>query len=80
MKLIVTRTPLSANGVDGIELAIVIIATFGQAVSSQGPVLNIVSILIVWRFIVSISDFPNVCRNTEYGPTSWEWALEGTIP
>ena len=33
-----------------------VVATFGQAISGQGPVLNIVYILIVWRFVVSVLD------------------------
>jgi hypothetical protein len=32
---------------------IMIIATFGQALSGQAPAVGIVGVLIVWRFIVS---------------------------
>lgn len=32
---------------------IIIIGTFGQAVSSDGHAINIFGVLIVWRFIVS---------------------------
>lgn len=46
--------PLTIIGPDGIELVIMIVATFGQAVSGRGPGLNVVSILIVWRVIVSV--------------------------
>ena len=42
-------------GSDGIELMIMIIATFGQALSGQAPAVGIIGVLIVWRFIVSPS-------------------------
>jgi len=32
---------------------IMIIATFGQSVSGNAPAVNILGVLIVWRFIVS---------------------------
>lgn len=34
---------------------IMIIATFGQALSGQAPAVGIIGVLIVWRFIVSSS-------------------------
>jgi hypothetical protein len=38
---------------DGIELMIIIIGTFGQALSGSGAAVNIFGVLIVWRFLVS---------------------------
>ena len=38
---------------DGIELMIIIIATFGQALSGTGDAVSIIGVLVVWRFIVS---------------------------
>lgn len=38
---------------DGIELLIMIVATFGQAVSGNAPAVHIIGVLVVWRFIVS---------------------------
>jgi hypothetical protein len=38
---------------DGVELMIIIVATFGQAVSGQAPAIHIIGILVVWRFVVS---------------------------
>jgi len=38
---------------DGVELMIMIVATFGQAVSGNAPAVHILGVLIVWRFIVS---------------------------
>jgi MFS transporter, PHS family, inorganic phosphate transporter len=46
---------------DGIELMIIIIGTFGQAISGQGPTVGIIGALIVWRFIMGVGiggDYP----------------------
>ncbi|KAF8556193.1 phosphate permease [Imleria badia] len=45
----------------GIELMIMIIATFGQALSGQAPAVGIIGALIVWRFIMGVGiggDYP----------------------
>ncbi|KIJ66730.1 hypothetical protein HYDPIDRAFT_85185 [Hydnomerulius pinastri MD-312] len=45
----------------GIELMIMIIATFGQALSGQAPAVGIVGVIIVWRFIMGVGiggDYP----------------------
>ncbi|KAG6333503.1 hypothetical protein ID866_5592, partial [Astraeus odoratus] len=45
----------------GIELMIMIIATFGQALSGQAPAVSIIGALIVWRFIMGVGiggDYP----------------------
>ena len=39
---------------DGIELIIMIIGTFGQALAGNGPAVNIIGVLVFWRFLVSI--------------------------
>ena len=67
----------SVTDLDGVELLIMIVATFGQAVSGQGKVLNIVSILIVWRVIVSVLESSWAHINIEWGrPASWGWGSE----
>lgn len=38
---------------DGIELMIIIVATFAQALSGNGHAVSIIGVLVVWRFIVS---------------------------
>ena len=38
---------------DGVELMIIIIATFAQALSGRAPAVGIIGALVVWRFIVS---------------------------
>lgn len=40
---------------------IIIVATFAQALSGQGPAVHIIGVLIVWRFIMGIGiggDYP----------------------
>ncbi|SJL00026.1 related to phosphate:H+ symporter [Armillaria ostoyae] len=45
----------------GVELILMIIATFGQTVSGSGPAVNILGVLIVWRFLMGVGiggDYP----------------------
>jgi PHS family inorganic phosphate transporter-like MFS transporter len=45
----------------GIELLIMIVATFGQAVSGNAPAVHIIGVLVVWRFIMGVGiggDYP----------------------
>jgi PHS family inorganic phosphate transporter-like MFS transporter len=45
----------------GIELIIIIVATFGQAISGGGPTVSIIGALICWRFIMGVGiggDYP----------------------
>ncbi|KXN88480.1 Inorganic phosphate transporter PHO84 [Leucoagaricus sp. SymC.cos] len=45
----------------GVELLIMIIATFAQALSGQAPSVNIIGALVVWRFIMGVGiggDYP----------------------
>ncbi|KAK0485074.1 phosphate transporter [Armillaria novae-zelandiae] len=45
----------------GVELILMIIATFGQTVSGSGHAVNILGVLIVWRFLMGIGiggDYP----------------------
>lgn len=49
---------------DGIELLIIIIATFGQAIAGYALAVNIFGVLIAWRFVVSLSFFPFNYRAT----------------
>lgn len=50
--------------IDGVELMVMIIATFGQALAGQAPAVNVLGVIIVWRFIVSAKNFLNVCDST----------------
>jgi hypothetical protein len=40
---------------DGIELTIIIIGTFAQAVVGSARAVNIFAVIIIWRFFVSSS-------------------------
>ncbi|KAG1875500.1 major facilitator superfamily domain-containing protein [Suillus subalutaceus] len=45
----------------GVELMIMIIATFGQALAGEAPAVNILGVIIVWRFIMGVGiggDYP----------------------
>ncbi|PIL29822.1 MFS general substrate transporter [Ganoderma sinense ZZ0214-1] len=45
----------------GVELMLIIVATFGQAVSGQGHAVSIIGVLVVWRFIMGVGiggDYP----------------------
>jgi len=45
----------------GVELMIIIIATFAQALSGQSPSVNIIGALVTWRFIMGVGiggDYP----------------------
>ncbi|KAG2147700.1 major facilitator superfamily domain-containing protein [Suillus clintonianus] len=45
----------------GVELMIMIVATFGQALSGEAPAINILAVIIVWRFIMGVGiggDYP----------------------
>ncbi|KAK0430744.1 major facilitator superfamily domain-containing protein [Armillaria borealis] len=38
----------------GVELILVIIATFGQTVSGSGHAVNIIGVFVVWRFLMGV--------------------------
>ncbi|KAI0648947.1 phosphate transporter [Trametes meyenii] len=45
----------------GVELMLIIVATFGQAVTGHGHAVSIISVLVVWRFIMGVGiggDYP----------------------
>lgn len=39
---------------DGFELIIIIVGTFAQALAGSGYAVNIIGVLIVWRFVVRL--------------------------
>jgi PHS family inorganic phosphate transporter-like MFS transporter len=45
---------------DGVELMIIIIGTFAQALSGDGKVVHIIGVLVVWRFLVSLHLSSNI--------------------
>jgi len=53
--------PTHRSSPDGVELMIITIATFGQAVSGQAAAVNIISVLVLWRFLMGVGiggDYP----------------------
>ncbi|KAG2340705.1 phosphate permease [Suillus weaverae] len=45
----------------GVELMVMIIATFGQALAGQAPAVSVLGVIIVWRFIMGVGiggDYP----------------------
>lgn len=50
---------------------IMIIATFGQALSGQAPAVGIIGALIVWRFIVSSSTTSTLSALPYHYLTRW---------
>jgi MFS transporter, PHS family, inorganic phosphate transporter len=53
---------------DGIELMIIIIATFGQTITADGQAVRIIGALVVWRFLVSLIRLPFII--VLYSPSS----------
>ena len=39
---------------DGMELAVIMVATFGQALCAPATAINVIGILIFWRFVVCL--------------------------
>jgi PHS family inorganic phosphate transporter-like MFS transporter len=42
----------------GLELIVIIFATLAQALTSNSPSVNIVGVIIFWRVIMGIGEFP----------------------
>ena len=40
---------------------IIIVATFGQALSGSAPAIHIINVLVVWRFLVRSTNHNNIC-------------------
>ncbi|KAJ7914738.1 phosphate permease [Mycena leptocephala] len=57
----------------GVELVIMIVGTFAQATAAEGRTINILAILIFWRFIVGLGvggDYPlSATIASEFAPT-----------
>ena len=57
---------------DGVELMIIIVATFAQALSGTGNSVSIIGVLVVWRFLVSRYPFL-LARLTSSSDGRWCW-------
>ena len=40
---------------DGVELIIIIIGSFGQALAGEAHAVNIIAVIVLWRFIVGFT-------------------------
>ncbi|KAK6210451.1 Protein hgh1 [Pestalotiopsis sp. IQ-011] len=67
----------------GIELIIIIFATFGQALSSDSPSINIVGIIIFWRVLMGVGiggDYPlSSIITSEFATTKWRGAMMAAV-
>ena len=52
--LICSRLSLFTSTSDGLELMIILTSTFAQALAGSGPRVNIIGVIIVWRFIMGV--------------------------
>ena len=57
---------------DGVELMIIIVATFAQALSGSAKSVSIIGVLVVWRFLVSRYPFL-LARLTPSSDGRWCW-------
>ncbi|KAI1845757.1 hypothetical protein JX265_000064 [Neoarthrinium moseri] len=67
----------------GIELIIIIFATFGQALSSNSPSMDIVGLIIFWRVLMGVGiggDYPlSSIITSEFATTKWRGAMMGAV-
>ncbi|KAK9464037.1 major facilitator superfamily domain-containing protein [Lipomyces oligophaga] len=67
----------------GIELMIIIVGTLGQALSADGPAVNIIGLLVFWRVIMGIGiggDYPlSSIITSEFATTKWRGAIMGAV-
>ncbi|KAH8681495.1 major facilitator superfamily domain-containing protein [Xylariales sp. PMI_506] len=67
----------------GIELIIILFATFGQALSSASPSVNIVGLIIFWRVLMGVGiggDYPlSSIITSEFATTKWRGAMMSSV-
>ncbi|KAK0641601.1 major facilitator superfamily domain-containing protein [Cercophora newfieldiana] len=67
----------------GLELIIIIFATFGQALSSSSPSINIIGLIIFWRVLMGVGiggDYPlSSIITSEFATTKWRGAMMGAV-
>ncbi|KAK7204084.1 MFS transporter [Myxozyma melibiosi] len=67
----------------GVELLIIMIGTIGQALSAEGPSVNIIGLLVFWRVIMGIGiggDYPlSSIITSEFATTKWRGAIMGAV-
>ncbi|ROW05861.1 hypothetical protein VMCG_05296 [Cytospora schulzeri] len=67
----------------GLELLLIIFATFAQALSSSSPSMDIVGLIIFWRVLMGIGiggDYPlSSIITSEFATTKWRGAMMGSV-
>ncbi|RPA87788.1 phosphate permease [Ascobolus immersus RN42] len=67
----------------GLELMVIIFATFAQALSGPTPSISLVGILVFWRVIMGIGiggDYPlSSIITSEFATTKWRGAMMGAV-
>lgn len=67
----------------GVELIIIIFATFGQALASDSPSMNIVGLIIFWRVLMGVGiggDYPlSSIITSEFATTKWRGAMMASV-
>uniref|UniRef100_A0A0W0F328 Major facilitator superfamily (MFS) profile domain-containing protein n=1 Tax=Moniliophthora roreri TaxID=221103 RepID=A0A0W0F328_MONRR len=67
----------------GAELLIIVVATLGQAVSGQAKAINIIGVLIMWRFLGGIGiggDYPSsAIIASEFSPTQFRGRMMNSV-
>jgi PHS family inorganic phosphate transporter-like MFS transporter len=58
---------------DGIELVIIVVSTFAQALAGSSPGVDIIGVFVVWRFLVAMAvegDYPlSAVMTSEFAST-----------
>ncbi len=67
----------------GVELIIIIIGTFGQAIAGSGPSINVIGPLIFWRVFMGVGiggDYPlSSVITSEFATVKWRGALMNSV-
>ncbi|KAK3353052.1 major facilitator superfamily domain-containing protein [Lasiosphaeria hispida] len=67
----------------GLELILIIFATFGQALASSSLSMNIIGLIIFWRVLMGIGiggDYPlSSIITSEFATTKWRGAMMGAV-
>ncbi|KAG9040863.1 Inorganic phosphate transporter pho84 [Tulasnella sp. UAMH 9824] len=67
----------------GVELMLIIVATFGQALAGHGPGANIFGVLICWRFIMGVGiggDYPlSAIITSEFATTKYRGRMMNAV-
>ncbi|KAG8900470.1 Inorganic phosphate transporter pho84 [Tulasnella sp. 403] len=67
----------------GVELMLIIVATFGQAIAGHGPGVNMYGVLITWRFIMGVGiggDYPlSAIITSEFATTRYRGRMMNAV-